>query len=233
MNGHEVRNVRFSGPWGYEASQVNDLLERMATELDAGRPAGPLIAAARFKMPSSIFSRSGYDPSDVARSSADPWRDLDADPFRIHREPGDPAARIARASKQECEDAWRDFSQQPGTRLTWVRTGPGRRELRTTDLQTVVSYRGWFDTFLGGGTGTFHAGGRTYTLKKVTRSSWPGIPEHNLRPLGDDRPGYQLLDEAGVPVLYMGGQQRWPYIGSLVSGGCGSRSGTPSRRTRS
>ena len=44
----EVQNITF-GKGLYDASQVDELLDRIATELDAGRPAGPLIASATFK----------------------------------------------------------------------------------------------------------------------------------------------------------------------------------------
>jgi DivIVA domain-containing protein len=40
VTGDEVRNAGFSKLSGYDASQVNDLLNRIAAELDAGRPAG-------------------------------------------------------------------------------------------------------------------------------------------------------------------------------------------------
>jgi len=132
---------------GYDSSQDNTLLARVAAELDAGRPAGPLIANATFE----TVSRRGYDtravdwflhqflrqedPSQAARDNADPWRDLDADPYYIYRQPDDLAARIAMPFEEECADAWRDFGQQPGTRLSWVRTGALRRELRTINDQ--------------------------------------------------------------------------------------------------
>lgn len=236
MNGDEVRNVKFSRGI-YDASQVNDLLERIAAELAAGRPAGPLIANARFHM--RVFGR-GYDdgavdwfldqlrrredPSGVSRTNADPWRDLAAEPYYIHREPGDPAGRIAVPAEQEYADAWRDFSHQPGIRLSWVRTGAMRRELRTADQQTVASFRYATAAFLVGfpsfnGDHTLSAGGRTFTLKRVTRSAWPGIaetisrdqlrvPAHSLQHHTNDRDPLlrQLLDETGTPILYRGGK---------------------------
>lgn len=52
MNGDEVRNVKFSSGT-YDASQVNDLLERIAAELDAGRPAGRSSRKRRSKSGSS------------------------------------------------------------------------------------------------------------------------------------------------------------------------------------
>lgn len=230
MNGDEVRNVKFS-EGEYDESQVRDLLECIAAELDAGRPARPLIENATFRMVHS--PGRGYetcavdwflnqlrreDPSEVARANADPWRDLAAEPYDIRREPGDPAVRTAALSPQECADAWRNFDRQPGTRLSWMWTGRVRRELRTADQQAVASFRGsWWD--VGGidlrGGNTLSAGGRTYTLKRVTRSAWPSIAETISRDLPhapahagytDDGDSFlQLLDETGEPVLYTGG----------------------------
>jgi hypothetical protein len=57
MNGDEVRDTWFldGGSWwgpgrcsGYRARPVNDLLRQVAVELDAGRPARPLIDNALF-----------------------------------------------------------------------------------------------------------------------------------------------------------------------------------------
>jgi hypothetical protein len=42
------------------------------------------------------------------------------------------------APEQDYADAWRDFGQPPGTRLSWARAG-ARYELRTEDLHTVAS----------------------------------------------------------------------------------------------
>ncbi len=50
MNGDEVRDTWFlRSRTGYDASEVDDLLDRVATELDAGRPGGPLIENATFQ----------------------------------------------------------------------------------------------------------------------------------------------------------------------------------------
>jgi DivIVA domain-containing protein len=243
VNGDEVRNVKFSSGT-YDASQVNDLLERIAAELDAGRPAGPLIANATFQ---ERFFRRGYDtgavdwfldqlrrqedPSEVARTNADPWRDLAAEPYAIRREPGDPVGRITAPSDQEYADAWRDFGQQPGTRLWWVRTGAMCRELRTADQQTLASFRyatAWAASPSFNGNHTLSSGGRTFTLKRVTRSASPGIAEiitrdrlgaaHSMRQKLYDRdsPMRQLLDETGIAVLYRGGKHVERESGSYI-----------------
>jgi DivIVA domain-containing protein len=246
VTGDEVRNVKFSSGGMYDVPQVNDLLERIAAELDAGRPARPLIENAAFQK--RIFRR-GYDtgavdwfleqlrrretPSEVACRNADPWRDLDAEPYCIYREPDGSAGRIAAPSPQECADAWRDFGQQPGTPLSWVRTGAWSRELRTADQQPIASFRygaafrQGFPSFYGNH--SLSVGRRTFTLKKVTRSAWPGIAETISRDqpsapahfprgqTGDRDPSLrQLLDETGIPVLYRGGQHFDHSAGSYI-----------------
>src|SRR5215468_9953220 len=88
LTGDEVRNVRFSRGGVYDASDVNALLDRIATELDAGRPAGPLIANATFRKRNSYRGygsdavdwfleqlRRREDPAAADRMNADPWRD--------------------------------------------------------------------------------------------------------------------------------------------------------------
>src|SRR6516225_1315379 len=51
VNGEEVRGTSFRrrSAGGYSAIEVDDLLRRVAAELDAGQPAGPLIANATFQ----------------------------------------------------------------------------------------------------------------------------------------------------------------------------------------
>jgi hypothetical protein len=106
---------------------------------------------------------------------------------------------------------WRDwFSQQPGTRLWWVQAGATRRELRTANRQTVASLRYGLPV-------TVSAGGRTYTKKRVTRSSRPRIAEivgHSAPRGGNvwakiNRPALnlrELRDETGRAVLYTSGK---------------------------
>jgi DivIVA domain-containing protein len=228
VNGDEVRNITF-GHGLYDASQVSELLDRIAAELDAGRPAGPLIASATFKQ--RPFAR-GYDagavnwfleqlwrredPAEPDRMNADPWRALAADRYCIRREPGGLAGHVAGPSKQACANAWDDFPRQPGTRLSWVRTGALRRELRTADQRAVASFRGWLLS------ATLTAGGRTFTWARVTESSWPGIaktisreypyaPAHTRKRQAGNQAGtydpgmYQVRDETGVPILYTAG----------------------------
>ena len=125
MNGDEVRDVRF--PSGsYDASQVDDLLRRIAVELDAGRPAGPLIAGATFRPALMTLQRAGIklrpagprgydseavdwfldqlrrqeDQSELAGIDADPWRDLPVGNYFTRSGPSDLAEPTATPSRQ-------------------------------------------------------------------------------------------------------------------------------------
>ena len=101
--------------------------------------------------------------------NADPWRDLGADPYCIRREPGDVAGCISVPSRQEYADAWRDFGEQPGTRLSFVPTGITRRELRTAGQQTVATIS---NRLLSA---TISTGGRTFA--RGAKSARAGIAE--------------------------------------------------------
>jgi DivIVA domain-containing protein len=231
VNGDEVRDVRF--PSGsYDASQVDDLLRRIAVELDAGRPAGPLIAGATFRLALKTLQRAGIklrlagprgydseavdwfldqlrqeDQSELAGIDADPWRDLPVGNYFTRSGPSDlaePTAMPLRQASleqerqesylaQQCADAWRDFGQQPGTQLRWLRAGVVRHELRTAEQQTVASLR---DLRLTARDlrdlrhTTVSTGGRTFTWKQVTRSAWPGTAEIVRRSHENNPRGY-------------------------------------------
>ena len=166
MNGDDVRAVRFPPGNGYGAAAVNELLDRVAVELDAGRPAGPLIESATFPQ------RSGYEADAVdwffgqllahpggpgpAGPSGDPWPQFAVADYFTWSGPGDLARRsaeqpwVARGNynsqvrkyfEQDCRTAWGDFGQLPGTSLWWGRAG-WRRVLRTAEGQTLASLQG-------------------------------------------------------------------------------------------
>ena len=259
MNADEIRDVRFLNGSGYDASQVDELLRRIAAELDAGRPAGPLIANATFRRGQG---RDGYrieavdwfleqllhgdDSSHSARMGADAWHHLAvanhfarSGPDAVAEGTAMPSRRARREQEsrnrrylaQDCDDVWRDFGQQPGTHLRWVRAGAVRRELRPAEQQAIAWLR-------YGRPVTVSAGGRTFTWKRVTRSSRPRIAEivyrsdrdygagHFLDPdtlrsrkrpatagsptpisaIPEDFKLRELLDETGMPILYASGR---------------------------
>ena len=195
MNADEIRDVRFLSGGGYDWSQVDELLRRVAVELDAGRPVGPLIANATFRRGQG---GDGYgieavdwfleqlvhrdDSSHSARMGADPWCHLAVANYFTRSGPDAVAEGTAMPSRwkqnsqgkrylaRDCADVWVDFGQQPGTHLGWVRAGAVRRELCTAERQAIASLR-------YGRHVTVSTGGRTFTWKKVTRSSRPRIAE--------------------------------------------------------
>lgn len=267
MNGDEVRRLDFPRVnAGYDAAAVGKLLDRVAAELDAGRPVAPLIEAATFPR-LSIWEASGspalgrrrgmYDCAvvdwalsqlrlqDDPAARADPWRDLRAwhFPVAIPDAGGAPpavpglrgAARLAAWNQQRrraqrdyaraCADAWRDFGLPPGARLSLVKTGARRSELRAAGQYPLVSV----------GTGTFDRNGRTYRLSRVKAAQWPAVaaeigdkppasPAHLARTEPASRTATEaarrtdpaarkpwglevksLADQAGQPVLYTSG----------------------------
>ena len=185
MNGDEVRAVRFLAGYGYDAPQVDDLLRRLAAELDAGRPGGPLIANATFRRTVGYgyegeafdwfleeFLRQESQP-EPAGMNADPWRDLPVVNLISWRGPGG-LAEPRKVLIGECKSAWRDFGQLPGVRLCW-RTGWWKEhqgELRTVEQQAMASVGGFLST-------TAKIGGRSFTLKKTGRGRYsdPGVTE--------------------------------------------------------
>jgi DivIVA domain-containing protein len=245
VNGDEVRHTWF---WDgeYAVWEVHDLLRRVAAELDAGRPAGPLIENATFRRVSQGYDIDAVDwfldqlllrpgHAELTGTSADPWRDL-AVAQLIRSQPGDaepPVRRPPNLRKYlsgECENAWRDFGQEPGTHLQWGRARRGRLwvpryELRTAEQQTIASREG------GTRRMTVHAGGRSFTYKKPdiparsTADSWPpdiaGAATRSWRDYTghfaaetmsskaqrkEARTAHELADEAGIPILYTSGQ---------------------------
>ena len=101
MNGDEVRGVRLESGSGHDASQVDDLLRRIAAELDAGRRVGPLIENATFRLGQPGYEIDAVDwflhqllhqeedHSELAGMGADPWRDLPVGNYVARAGPGD------------------------------------------------------------------------------------------------------------------------------------------------
>src|SRR5690242_39829 len=119
---------------GYDVAQVDDLLRHIAAEIDADRPIEPLIENARFQARGKqLHDIDAVDwflgqlllherHPEMAGTSGDPWRDLGvAQPLRseVNAPAKLPAIQEWLASgkhfREECENAWREFGQQPGT----------------------------------------------------------------------------------------------------------------------
>jgi DivIVA domain-containing protein len=249
MNGDEVRDTWFlrggSQTSGYDASEVDDLLRRVAAELDAGRLVGPLIENAAFRGRRRV--RKTYDanavdwfldqlilrPGDaeLAGSSAELWGELPvAQLSRSDPAAGDRKYRVKRKCfAMECENAWRDFGQQPGPCLRWgrgrARGWPPRYELRTVEQHTIASldcrklvtppWHPWSGASLGE---------RTFTVLETAKArSLPSgmgeIAGRSLRPFYP-RSKWELrafADVAGIPILYTGGRSFDRSAGAWIS----------------
>jgi len=229
VTGGEVRDTWFldarGGYPGYRASDVDELLRRVADELDAGRPAGPLIEDGAIRLASwrRAYNIDAVDwflgqllrPQDHAGpggTSADPWRDagdvtqlvLGGVSGLAERSPpaDNPAPRKGRRwFEEQCENASRGFGQLPGTRLPWRPVGEGRPA-------------------------TVSAGGRTFTWPtERASSSLPGIAGISRRDPRDYEGHFAagqrawppseagargLVDETGKPILYTSGKnENW------------------------
>ena len=229
LTGDQVRDTTFLIGGGYDVTQVDDLLRRIAEELDAGRPAEPLIRSAAFP-----WRRPGYDigavdwflgqllccpgPAELAELSADPWRDLGV-VARFSRsgfanfapEPRSATkSRLARGEYYAVQyrEAWLDFGKQPGMflRMKWV--GRASCELLTMEMQTIASMRvaqlGW--DVPRGDLKTVSIGQKSFTLRKVNRSlpSPPGVHEIGAR---------TSRDSAGHFAAKTAGSQDWRKLG--------------------
>jgi hypothetical protein len=152
VNGGVVRDTWFCKPGvrgiaGYDAQQVDDLLSRVAAELDTGGSARPLIQNAAFRkrkygrrydidavdrfLDRFLLPVGHVEPDGVVD---DPWGDF-------------PVARSGEGDAEEsfyprCENAWRDFGQVPGTHLWFGKAARRLTELRTAGQHTLASVRG-------------------------------------------------------------------------------------------
>jgi hypothetical protein len=250
VTGDEVRDMWLLDGGGYRASEVDDLLSGVAAELDAGRPARPLIENATFRTGSG---KKGYDfdavdwlleqlllPEDYVEPGeavADPWHDF-GDVTQLVRGgvsglarryplPQKPTRRKAWGwFAEQCENAWRDFSEQPGVQLRCEKTQGSVYlwELRTADQQTLVSLDfggpGRVKLIMSDKPRTDSSGGRRFTFQTMDRmrSSSPVIAEiaaraardkagHFAEPARGRPPSVRgLVDEAGTPILYISGE---------------------------
>ena len=220
VTGDEVRDTRFvtkdRGIEGYDAAEVDDLLRRVATELDAGGPAGPLIEDAAFqrKVRSRRYDIEAVDwflgqfllrpvDAELAGASADPWCDLPVAQFA--RSGGSGAAGRAREWRRyfsgECAKVWANFGQQPGMALRWGRAGgvrlwPVRYELRTVEQQTIASREGFARPAV-------HVGGRGYTFTRAD-AAMPGGAERVARIVGDYEGHYAKSAPGGMSNFLFG-----------------------------
>jgi hypothetical protein len=248
VTSNEVRDTWFQrNPGGYASSEVDDLLRLVAAEQDLGQPVGPLIQNTTFRQ--NRYWQEGYDIDAVdwvfdqlllhsgdpepGGIDAGPWRDLPVAQFARGRanDPAEQPRKMQSCFGEECENAWRDFGQQPGTHLRWGPAkgplgGPRREELRTSEQRAIASRQSRWMNFPA----TLSTGGRSFTYHKPgvpagsATSPWAaGIAALAARALRD-RAGHfaaealsgqaqqqetsrvrALADEAGTPILYTSG----------------------------
>ena len=214
MNGHDVRTAKFArGRVGYDPSQVHQLLADVADELDAGRPAWPVIATARRRMlvlggsdrnavdaflDQVIRQDSGSWPAEV---STDPWQDravwnyTEAPPRPLS--PSD-RRRARKDLALDCARAWRDFREVPGVPLTWMRTEDKRRELVTADRQVIASFR----------RKSFTVNGRDFQVRPVLKADRPRVARAFSLPGSSPSANSwsnQVVDSAGQSILFIAG----------------------------
>jgi DivIVA domain-containing protein len=166
VTGDQIRDTTFvTAGVGYDVAQVDDLLRRVAAELDAGRPVEPLIRNAAFRTKSNGYDIDAVDwflgqlllrpaPARAAEMSADPWRDLGVVAQVARSGVEALSQRSARPSRrglrkyysEKCSEGWHDFDTQPGVHLRLEWAGAASRELLTMEGQTIASMSyTWFD----------------------------------------------------------------------------------------
>ena len=220
VSSDQVRDTWFWQPRhdveGYDAAEVDDLVRRVAAELDAERPAWPLVENATFR---TGKWRRRYDidavnwffgqfllPQDHIGSAGigdDPWHDLPVaqlvPALEVRGAPPSPGPGLISSGANfvsECEKAWRDFSHVPGTHLWWGRAGMFRKALCTEDQQILASVWGSSPEIVS-------AGGRDFIFTSRARYSenpqktWSSPPSNYWFELADD--------ETGIPILYSSG----------------------------
>jgi DivIVA domain-containing protein len=171
LTGDDVREIVLprSHSGGYNRTDVDDLLGRVADELDAGHAAAPQIRTASFRSNSVV---KGYDVhavdwvlSELLRAeekperagTADAWRDLPVvnvvsrgrDVIGQHHADlparGSPARLDSgrRMLKQQCVSAWRGFDRVPGVHLVCRRRHVSGADLYAAGQQPLASVWGF------------------------------------------------------------------------------------------
>jgi hypothetical protein len=220
-----------AGGYGYETAAVDELLDRVAAELDAGRPVAHLIEDATFpphRMRLGGLFHGGYDfaavdwllsqlrRQDDPEAHADPWRHLPAwhysmaSPNGSAAEPAGQARHRAAMPRAARVQADKDYGRECAEACRDFGAQPGillslmngGGELRTADQHQVVLVRALSDKI-------FHYGRRTYTLSRVKTAQRSAVTAE----IGHERPGLpahlQLPRTEPAPVA----RENWPLKG--------------------
>lgn len=136
VSGNQVRDTTFVTHWGgkkgYDVTEVDDLLHRIATELDAGRPIEPLIRSAAFQIGDFGYDIGAVDwflgqlrhypsPGELTGTSADPWRDLGVVAQFSRSGVADLAARLRQNSRNSSKPPSSDGLAKPSLKSLRVR----------------------------------------------------------------------------------------------------------------
>jgi len=230
VNGDQLRQTWFWPPrleqHGYRAWDVDDLVSRVAAELDAGRPAGPLIGttelgkrrwgrrydidAVDWLLGQFLVRPGQFGPAGMGD---DPWCGVPVAQLAADGVSGQASRyswvtssrRRSRANfARQCDRTWLDFDQLPGPRL-WHGFLGKLEVLCTEDRQLVASVR----------KGVVSAGGRNFTCtflakhKATPRKTWSS-------PLNSK--WQTVMDEAKIPILYVGLRENynWRALSSIL-----------------
>jgi DivIVA domain-containing protein len=210
VDGNEVRRLIFPRGSGYDMAAVDELLDRVATELDAGRPVGDLIEDARFPWRSMQLRgglRSGYQPTavdwvllqlrrqDDPAARADPWRNLPirrydlASPDASAAEPTGPARHAAAMPLAVRAQAAKDYKRECAEAWRDFGVPPGAQlslvKTGVTRRELRTAERHPLVSVRTVPARTFDRDGRTYRLSRVKAAQWPAVAGQ----IGDERPG--------------------------------------------
>jgi DivIVA domain-containing protein len=204
VNGDEVRDTRFASTRvrGYHAPEVDELLHRVAAELDAGRSPRPLIETATFQVTSrlpaisptmgAITSRYDIDAVDwflgqlmqqehhipSADTGADPWCDLPV--TQLGRSAGSPPGKPTLMQLLELDKLleWdRDFSRDCENAWRDFARLPGvtlrhGKRLRFLATRYELHTAGGKTIAWREADGSVHVGERRFTHRISSRASW-------------------------------------------------------------
>jgi DivIVA domain-containing protein len=198
VNGDEVRDTRFLGPTGkftrgYDAAEVDELLGRIAAELDAGRQVRPLIENAVFR---ARTGTGGYDAQAVdwfleqlrwvLTSGRHLWSVLRGELLTAEQQ------AVASVRSRSPDMDWPATVSAGGRTFTWKRvTGsawPGIAEIVRRSDQDYGAGR------------SLDADTPDSRKPQATASSL----KRAVRALRE--PIRELLNETGTPILYASGQ---------------------------
>jgi DivIVA domain-containing protein len=200
VDGNDVRRLVFRQLGGYDTAAVDELLDRVADELDAGRPVANLIEGATFPPQPLRLSkgfRGGYDYASVdwvlsqlcrqddPEARADPWRNLPAWNYRIASPDAGAAqpTRVARGAaalpRNARAKAEKDFRKACAEACRDFATQPGaqlslvKTGIARWELRSPDRYV--LVSARTTPTRTFDRDGRTYRLSRVRRAQWQAV----------------------------------------------------------